>query len=101
MSSDTTRKQEVVSLLYIALPLVAAYLAEFAMFVTTKMVVGKLGYLELAAVGISSSLAFEILVIMMGLLSIVGVLCAQAEGAGIKNHAGLAVRFLPQLTIVG
>ena len=92
MSSDTTRKQEVTSLMYIALPLVAAYLAEFAMFLTTKMVVGKLGYLELAAVGISSSLSFEILVIMMGLLSIVGVLCAQAEGAGMKDQAGLAVK---------
>ena len=76
----------------IALPLSAAYLAEFAMFVTTKMVVGKLGYYELAAVGIAGNLSFEVLVILMGLLSIVGVLCAQAEGAGDKKQAGLAVR---------
>ena len=76
----------------IALPLSAAYLAEFAMFVTTKMVVGKLGYYELAAVGIAGNLSFEVLVILMGLLSIVGVLCAQAEGAGEKKQAGLAVR---------
>ena len=76
----------------IALPLSTAYLAEFAMFVTTKMVVGKLGYYELAAVGIAGNLSFEVLVILMGLLSIVGVLCAQAEGAGEKKQAGLAVR---------
>ena len=76
----------------IALPLSAAYLAEFSMFVTTKMVVGKLGYYELAAVGIAGNLSFEVLVILMGLLSIVGVLCAQAEGAGEKKQAGLAVR---------
>ena len=76
----------------IALPLSAAYLAEFAMFVTTKMVVGKLGYYELAAVGIAGNLSFEVLVILMGLLSIVGVLCAQADGAGEKKQAGLAVR---------
>lgn len=76
----------------IATPLAAAYLAEFAMFVTTKMVVGKLGYLELAAVGIAGNLSFEVLVILMGMLSIVGVLCAQAEGAGDKKQAGLAVR---------
>ena len=76
----------------IAVPLAAAYLAEFAMFVTTKMVVGKLGYHELAAVGIAGNLSFEVLVILMGLLSIVGVLCAQAEGAGQKKRAGLAVR---------
>jgi Na+-driven multidrug efflux pump len=73
----------------IALPLSAAYLAEFAMFVTTKMVVGKLGYYELAAVGIAGNLSFEVLVILMGLLSIVGVLCTQAEGAGDKNRQGL------------
>ncbi len=84
---DETRK-----LLRIALPLTAAYLAEFAMFVTTKLVVAQLGYYELAAVGIAGDLSFEILVILMGLLSIVGVLCAQAEGAGHQKAAGLAVR---------
>ena len=83
---------ELRSLMKLALPLAAAYLAEFAMFVTTKMVVGQLGYLELAAVGIAGDLPFEVLVILMGLLSIVGVLCAQAEGAGNKRQAGLSVR---------
>ncbi len=62
------------------------------MFVTTKLVVGQLGYRELAAVGIAGDISFEILIIVMGLLSIVGVLCAQAEGAGEKKEAGLAVR---------
>ncbi|MBL09207.1 MAG: hypothetical protein CL402_01600 [Acidiferrobacteraceae bacterium] len=85
-------RAETVTLIRIALPLSAAYLAEFSMFVTTKMVVGKLGYMELAAVGIAGHLSFEVLVILMGLLSIVGVLCAQAEGAGNKKQAGLAVR---------
>ena len=79
-------------LLYIALPLIAAYLAEFAMFATTKMVVGKLGYLELAAVGISGNLAFEITVVLMGLLSIVGVLCAQYEGAKENLEVGMTVK---------
>ncbi len=83
---------ETKSLLIIAFPLAAAYFAEFAMFVTTKMVVGKLGYEELAAVGIAGDLAFEVVIVLMGLLSIVGVLCAQAEGAGQKKQAGLAVR---------
>lgn len=85
--SDETRR-----LLRIALPLTAAYLSEFAMFVTTKLVVGDLGYESLAAVGIAGNLSFEILVIEMGLLSIVGVLCAQAEGAGERRKAGLSVR---------
>ena len=85
-------KGEMVTLLRIALPLSVAYLAEFFMFVTTKIVVGKLGYLELAAVGLAGHLSFEVLVVSMGLLSIVGVLCAQAEGAGDKRQVGLVVR---------
>lgn len=62
------------------------------MFITTKMVVGKLGYQHLAAVGIAGDLSFEILVILMGLLSIIGVLAAQAKGAGNKSEVGQSVR---------
>ncbi len=76
----------------IALPLVAAYLAEVAMFLTTKLVVGRLGYEELAAVGLSGEIAMELLFVFMGLLSIIGVLVAQAEGAGAKAAAGHATR---------
>ena len=79
-------------LLKIALPLAAAYLAELAMFITTKLVVGELGYRELAATGLAGGLAFEPLLVLMGLLSIVGVLVAQAEGAGRKRDAGNAAR---------
>src|SRR5210317_914036 len=85
-------KQELGQFFVIALPLSAAYLSEFAMFLTTKMVVGKLGYHSLAAVGISGDLSFEILVVLMALLSVVGVLAAQAFGAGKKQELGDAVR---------
>ncbi len=85
-------RRESALLLHIALPLVAAYLAEMAMFITTKMVVGKLGYHELATVGIAGNLSMEIVVILMGVLSIVGVLCAQADGGGDRGAAGVAVR---------
>jgi len=89
--SDQTRG-EFIHLKKIGLPLIAAYLSEFLMILTTKIVVGQLGYLELAAVGISSDLSFEFMVLLMGVLSIVGVLCASAEGAGDKSRAGVAVR---------
>ncbi len=79
-------------LLKIALPLIAAYLAEIAMFLTTKAVVGRLGYTELAAVGIAGDLSFEVLVILMGLLSVVGVMVAQAEGQERPEEAGQAAR---------
>jgi len=83
---------ELRQLFVIALPLSAAYLAEFAMFITTKMVVGKLGYESLAAVGIAGDLSFEVLVILMAMLSIVGVLGAQAHGGGRDDEFGRAIR---------
>jgi MATE family multidrug resistance protein len=76
----------------IAVPLGAAYLAEVAMFLTTKLVVGRLGYHELAAVGLAGSLAMELLFVLMGALSIIGVMVAQAEGAGSRAEAGHATR---------
>ena len=87
-----SRRTSAALLMQIALPLMGAYIAELAMFLTTKMIVGRLGYLELAAVGIAADLTFEVLVVLMGLLSVVGVLVAQAEGAGDTQQAGLAVR---------
>ena len=58
-----TRATEARALLKIALPLIAAYLAELAMFLTTKAVVGRLGYEELAAVGLAGDITFEIRVV--------------------------------------
>ena len=89
---DTRLKDELRQFVIIAFPLSAAYLAEFAMFITTKMVVGKLGYHSLAAVGIAGDLSFEILIVLMGLLSVVGVLSAQALGAGKKSELGASIR---------
>ena len=89
---NASLKDELRPFFIIAIPLSAAYLAEFAMFITTKMVVGKLGYHSLAAVGIAGDLTFEVLVVLMALLSIVGVLAAQALGAGKKMELGDSVR---------
>jgi len=80
------------SLLMIAGPLAAAYLAELAMSLTTKSIVGQLGYRELAGIGLAADTAAEIVVVLVGTLSVVGVLVAQAEGGGRKADAGLAAR---------
>jgi MATE family multidrug resistance protein len=85
-------KDELRQFAIIAIPLSVAYLSEFAMFLTTKMVVGKLGYYSLAAVGIAGDLSFEFLIVFLALLSVVGVLSAQAYGAGRKQDVGDAVR---------
>lgn len=79
-------------LFIIAAPLSLAYLSEYLMFLTTKLVVARLGYKELAAVGLADGLAHEILVTLMALLSVTGVLAAQAEGAKRPHEAGNAAR---------
>lgn len=84
--------QETGILTRIALPPVAAYIAEFVMFATTKILVGQHGFVELAAVGLAGDLTFELLAVVMGLFSVVGVLVAQAEGANDKPRAGLVAR---------
>ena len=89
---DASLKDEFKLFFVIATPLAAAYLAEFMMFITTKMVVGKLGYHSLAAVGIAANISFEVLIVLMGLLTIVGVLAAQAHGAGKDAEMGQSVR---------
>lgn len=87
-----TRLAETRYVLLIALPLATAYLAEFAISLTTKSVVGQLGYVELAAIGLATDAASEMIVVVVGFLSVIGVLVAQAEGAGAKSHAGQAAR---------
>lgn len=66
----------------IALPLIFAYLADVLMVLTTKIVVGRLGAVELAAAGISTDLAYQMCILLMGFFSVVGVLVAGARGAG-------------------
>lgn len=82
-----TRPQEAKALLIIALPLVFAYLADVMMIVTAKMVVGRLGALELAAAGISTDLSYQMCIVLMGFFSVVGVLVSGALGAGQRQDA--------------
>ncbi len=82
-----SRPQEAKALLVIALPLVFAYLADVVMIVTAKMVVGRLGALELAAAGISTDLSYQMCIVLMGFFSVVGVLVSGALGAGRRQDA--------------
>lgn len=95
------RLTELRALLRISGPLAAAYLAEIAMGLTDMLFVGRLGAVELAGVGLASSVMFEILIVGVGLLSIVGVLAAEARGAGDSEGVRHAVRqgFLAALVI--
>lgn len=72
---------EVKALIVIALPLIFAYLADVMMIITAKMVVGRLGAIDLAAAGISTDLSYQLCIILMGFFSVVGVLVSEARGA--------------------
>lgn len=74
-------------LLNIALPLILAYLADILMIVTMKIVVGKLGYLELASAGISADISYQMAIILMGFFSVIGVFASEAFGARRKEDA--------------
>jgi MATE family multidrug resistance protein len=80
-----SRHQESATLLRIALPLTAAYVAEMGMVITDMVIVGRLGADELAAVGLAGDLFWVFLLIGMGIISIVGVFTAQALGAGDRD----------------
>jgi MATE family multidrug resistance protein len=70
------------TILNIAVPLTAAYIAEMAMIITDMVIVGRLGSNELAAVGLAGDLFWIVLLIGMGVISIIGVFAAQSHGAG-------------------
>lgn len=73
---------ELPTLLAIAVPLAAAYVAELAMTFTDMVIVGRLGSLELAAVGLAGNLLNDLQFSCMNVVSIVGVFVAQACGTG-------------------
>ena len=83
---------ELRAILRISGPLAAAYLAEIAMGITDMLFVGRLGSVELAAVGLASSVLFEILIVAIGLVSIIAVLAAEARGAGSAEGVRRVVR---------
>jgi MATE family multidrug resistance protein len=85
-------RREAGILLRIALPLWAGYVAEVVMWYTDMAVVGRIGSGELAAVGLAGDVLFELLFILMGLVSIAGVLVAQALGASSIKDAAAGVR---------
>jgi MATE family multidrug resistance protein len=74
--------------LAIAVPLAAANLAQMAIGFTNTLMVGRLGGVPLAAVGLGGSLYFTIGITLQGIIAAVAPLAAQAYGAG--DRAGAA-----------
>ena len=86
-----TRAGERASLAAISGPLIAAYLVEMAMLIIDMIIVGHLGSIELAAVGLAGDWFYVLLLIGMGTVSMVAVLVAQARGRGDMQAAGRVV----------
>ncbi len=85
-------RAELRALVVIAAPLAAGFLAEMAMSVTDTIIVGRLGSIPLAGVGLAANLLFSALMVCMSVVSIVGVLAAEAHGSGQRGAISHAVR---------
>ena len=83
---------ELRALAVIALPLAATYLAEVAMTITDRIIVGRIGAVELGAVGLMGDVMLELLLVAMSTVSIVGVLVSQSLGAGTQHLIRRQVR---------
>lgn len=81
MTAYPSIRKETRSILGIAVPLTAAYVAEMGMVITDMVMVGRIGSNELAAVGLAGDLFWMLLLIGMGVIAMVGVIAAQNLGA--------------------
>ena len=66
----------------LAMPLVAASLAELGIWYTDSIIVGRLGSVELAAVSLSGMLIWEIVLAGVAVVSMVAVIVGKAYGQG-------------------
>ncbi|MEX1058783.1 MAG: MATE family efflux transporter, partial [Natronospirillum sp.] len=78
----TEARAEYRRVLGISLPLLGYYLSEVAIGLTDLYIVGQLGSVELAAVGLGKTLVFGWLMLGFCVLSLVSVLSAEALAQG-------------------
>jgi multidrug resistance protein, MATE family len=87
-TADSGIRAEVRATLALAAPLAAANLAQMAMGVTSTVMVGRLGAMPLAAVGLGGMFYFTVGVMLQGILLAVAPLAAHALGARDRRAAG-------------
>lgn len=75
----------------IAAPLAAGFLAEMGMNMSDLAIVGRLGAIAIAAVGIVTTIQFAVLFVFMSIASVVGVVAASGYGAGDRTRVSAAV----------
>jgi MATE family multidrug resistance protein len=87
----------------IAVPLIAAYLAELGMWYTDAIIVGRLGGTELGAVGLAGLVFWEVLFVAIAVLSVIGVFVGDAYGRGdsgaVRRHVQQGLWFALALSL--
>lgn len=103
------KTHEIKSILTLALPLVAAFLAQKFMQLIDTLMMGWLGPEALAAGALGTSVFFTLLVFCMGTISATGIFIARAKGAndmsdvtsGVQNGLFLALLLsLPSMLLI-
>lgn len=90
--TDGNLANELGALIAVTAPLAVSYIAEMAMSFTDTVVVGRLGSLQLAAVGLTATIFFSILLACMGVISMVGVFAAEAHAKDDRAAVADSVR---------
>lgn len=85
-------REEGVDLVKLTGPLAVGALAEMAIGFTDTLMVGRLGSIELAGVGITVNFFFSLLLFGMGAASIVAVIAAEAHAANRPEGVSAALR---------
>src|SRR5262249_52407241 len=75
------KKHEIKSIIIIALPLMAAFLAQRGMQFIDTIMMGWIGPTALAAGALGTAIFVTIVIFCMGVLSAIGVFIARAKGA--------------------
>jgi MATE family multidrug resistance protein len=93
----TTAREEGIDLVKLTGPLAAGAFAEMAIGFTDTMMVGRLGSVALAGVGITVNFFFTLLLVGMGAVSIVSVIAAEAHArnqpAGVSSALSNGIWF--------
>ena len=87
-----TVRQELKSLLVLALPLILAQVAQASMSFVDTLMVGRLGSEQLAGIALGVTLFFLVYSLLSGVMFAVNPSVAQAVSAGKPEQASLAVR---------
>lgn len=91
-STAPTRTGELGHLLRLALPLMAAQLAQVGMGVVDTVMAGRLGAVDLAGVALGGSVMWPAMLLFMGFLQAITPTVAQLNGAGQQGEIGEVIR---------